>query len=78
MMSERKRVEWMLVISGSVALTLLTGACGTLVGPWAGAPAGAAPRYASQGPAPFTQVSCDGGTAASARAACEFPWLMPR
>lgn len=73
-----ERMGWMLAISGSVALTLLTAACGTLVDSWAGVPSAAAPRYASPGPAPATQASCEGGTAASARAACGSPWLRQR
>jgi hypothetical protein len=72
------RMGWMLAISGSLVLTLMTAACGTLVSPWAGAPVGAAPQYASPGTVPSIQASCDGGTAASTRAACGFPWLLPR
>ena len=72
------RMGWMLAISGTVALTLLTAACGTLGGPWAGVPAGAAPQSASPRTAPPTQASCEGGTAGSARAACGPLWLMPR
>jgi hypothetical protein len=72
------RMGWMLAISGSVAVTLLTAACSTLGGPWAGVPAGAAPQYASPRTAPPTQASCEGGTAGSARAACGPQWFMPR
>ena len=72
------RMGWMVAISGTVALTLVTAACGTLDGPWAGVPAGAAPQSASPRTAPPTQASCEGGTAGSARAACGTQWFMPR
>ena len=75
---KRDRMGWMLAISVGLALTLMTAACGTLVGPLAGAPAGFAPQYASPNAVPSTWASCDGGTAASAQAACGPPWLMPR
>ena len=70
------RIGWMLAISVSLSLALMTAACGSLAGPWAGAPG--APRYESPGTAPSIQASCDGGTAYSARGACGSPWLMSR
>jgi hypothetical protein len=74
---KRERKRWMLAISGSVAFTLITAACGALGGPWTGAPAGTAAQYASPGTAASQQGLCDGGTAASALAACGPPWPRP-
>jgi hypothetical protein len=73
------RMGWKLAaISGSVALTLLTAACGTLDDPWAGPSAGGGLSNTTPGTAPSTQASCDGGIAYSARDACGSPWLLPR
>ncbi len=72
---KRHRMGRMLAIGG-LALTLLTVACSTPAGTWGGAPA--ASQYGSPGSAPPAQLSCNGGTAYSARGMCGSPWLTPR
>ncbi len=63
----------MWVFTGGMALILLTVACSTPIGPWAGGASGST-QYASPGGGPFSGVACPGGMAYSERP-CGSPWM---